>query len=62
MNFGPRFASYNVAKMAVVRLWDSLAFENPDLNIFHIQPGIVDTAMNREAGGVKSVGFEDDGK
>lgn len=62
LNFGPGFASYSVAKLAVFRLWDSLAFANPDMSVFHVQPGVVDTAMNREAGGVKALGFEDDGK
>ncbi|KAK4865396.1 hypothetical protein LT330_009507 [Penicillium expansum] len=59
VNFGPGFGAYSVAKFAVFRLWDSLAFSNPGLAIFHIQPGVVDTAMNREAGGVKALGFED---
>jgi NAD(P)-dependent dehydrogenase (short-subunit alcohol dehydrogenase family) len=62
VNFGPGFAAYSVAKFAVFRLWDSLAFANPDLSVFHIQPGIVDTAMNKEAGGVKATGIEDHGK
>ncbi|KFZ12885.1 hypothetical protein V501_03994 [Pseudogymnoascus sp. VKM F-4519 (FW-2642)] len=59
VNFSPAFASYSVAKLAVFRLWDSLAFANPALSVFHVQPGIVDTAMNRETGGVDAVGFED---
>ncbi|KAF2720484.1 oxidoreductase [Polychaeton citri CBS 116435] len=59
MQFAAGFASYTVAKLAVFRLWDSLAFANPDLSVFHIQPGVVDTAMNREAGGVAALGFED---
>lgn len=62
LNFGPGFAAYSVAKLAIFRLWDSLAFGNPDLSIFHTQPGIVDTAMNKEAGGVKATGIEDHGK
>lgn len=62
LNFGPGFASYSVAKMAVFRLWDSVAFANPNLSVFHVQPGVVDTDMNREAGGVKAVGFEDHGR
>lgn len=61
VNFAPQFAAYSVAKMAVFRLWDSLAFANPELSIFHIQPGVVDTAMNKEAGGIDAVGFSDDG-
>ncbi|KAJ5574344.1 oxidoreductase [Penicillium hispanicum] len=59
VNFGPLFASYSIAKLAVFRLWDFLAFSHADLSIFHIQPGIVDTAMNREAGGVAATGIED---
>lgn len=62
INFGPGFASYSVAKLAVFRLWDSVAFANPNLSVFHVQPGVVDTDMNKEAGGVAAVGFEDDGK
>lgn len=62
VNFGSGFAAYSVAKLAVFRLWDSLAFANPGLSIFHVQPGVVDTAMNKEAGGIDAVGFSDDGK
>lgn len=62
VNFADAFAAYSVAKLAVFRLWDSLAFGNPNLSVFHIQPGIVNTDMNREAGGVKATGIEDHGK
>lgn len=62
VNFGPGFASYSVAKLATFRLWDSLAFANPEMSVFHVQPGVVDTAMNKEAGGIKGLGFEDDGR
>lgn len=62
LNFLPGFASYSVAKMAVFRLWDSLAFAHPDLSVFHVQPGVVDTDMNRAAGGAKAVGHQDHGK
>jgi NAD(P)-dependent dehydrogenase (short-subunit alcohol dehydrogenase family) len=62
VNFAPQFASYSVAKLAVYRLWDSLGFANPEMSVFHIQPGVVDTAMNKEAGGIDAVGFSDDGK
>jgi NAD(P)-dependent dehydrogenase (short-subunit alcohol dehydrogenase family) len=58
----PGFASYSIAKLAVFRLWDCLANANPDIRVFHIQPGIVATAMNKEAGGIEAVGFEDDSK
>lgn len=63
MNFGPVFGSYSAAKLAVYRLWDSVAAGSPELNIFHIQPGVVRTDMNREAGGVDLVdGNEDHGR
>jgi NAD(P)-dependent dehydrogenase (short-subunit alcohol dehydrogenase family) len=52
-----RFASYSTSKLAVFRLWDSVGFANPDMSIFHLQPGVVDTDMNKEAGGVKAMGF-----
>lgn len=57
-----KFAAYSVAKLAVFRLWDFLAFSNPDISVFHIHPGVVDTAMHRESGGAKTTGFEDHGK
>ncbi|PYI14155.1 NAD(P)-binding protein [Aspergillus japonicus CBS 114.51] len=59
VNFGPGLAPYSVAKMAVFRLWDAVGFENPGLRVYHVQPGVVDTAMNREAGGIEALGFED---
>jgi NAD(P)-dependent dehydrogenase (short-subunit alcohol dehydrogenase family) len=62
VNFAPGFASYSVAKLGVFRIWNSLGFAHPEMSIFHIQPGIVDTAMNKEAGGVAAMGFSDDGK
>ncbi|KAJ9607677.1 hypothetical protein H2200_007755 [Cladophialophora chaetospira] len=59
LNFAAVFASYSVAKWAVFRAWDTVAYANPELSIYHIQPGIVDTDMNKEAGGVAAAGFED---
>ncbi|ETS85544.1 hypothetical protein PFICI_03569 [Pestalotiopsis fici W106-1] len=59
MNFGGLFASYSVAKWSVYRLWDLVGHQSPNLRVFHIQPGIVDTAMNREAGGIAASGHED---
>lgn len=38
-NFGAELASYSISKMAVYRLWNSLGFANPELSVFHIQPG-----------------------
>ncbi|KAJ3485663.1 hypothetical protein NLG97_g6763 [Lecanicillium saksenae] len=59
LDFGPGFASYNCSKIGAFRLWDSVAFANPGLSVFHVQPGVVDTDMNKEAGGVKAIGIED---
>lgn len=62
INFGPVLSAYCVAKLAVFRLWDTVAFANPGISVFHIQPGVIDTAMNKEAGGVEAIGFSDDGE
>lgn len=62
LNFADAFGAYSIAKLAVFRLWDSLAFGNPELSVFHVQPGVVKTEMNREAGGTEAMGFEDHGK
>ncbi|KAL3424642.1 short chain dehydrogenase reductase [Phlyctema vagabunda] len=59
MNFSPGMISYSTSKFAVCRLWDSVAFANPELSIFSIQPGVVDTDMNRAVGGVAALGYED---
>ncbi|KAL6237651.1 hypothetical protein BDW75DRAFT_203298 [Aspergillus navahoensis] len=58
-NFGPRFAAYSIAKLAVYRLWDALGSANSGFSVYHTQPGVVDTDMNRAAGGVKAMGYED---
>lgn len=50
ISVAPKFASYNVSKIATARFYTSLAFENPELSVFSIQPGAVETAMSREAG------------
>ena len=62
VDFGPGLASYSTSKMAKVRFWNALAFENPSISVFHTQPGVIDTAMNREVGGIEALGFEDDSK
>ncbi|KAF2636951.1 NAD(P)-binding protein [Massarina eburnea CBS 473.64] len=59
MNFGPYCAAYNVSKMATYRTWDCVGVANPQMRIFHIQPGVVNTDMNKEVGGVAAFGFED---
>lgn len=61
LNFAPGFAAYSIAKLATFRLWDSVAFAHPELSVFHTQPGVVDTDMNKEIGGVAALGQEDHG-
>ncbi|KAJ0416846.1 hypothetical protein BJY00DRAFT_290966 [Aspergillus carlsbadensis] len=66
LNFAPGFAGYTISKWAVFRFWDCLGFESGfsrkgKVRVYHVQPGVVDTDMNREAGGVKAMGFEDHG-
>jgi NAD(P)-dependent dehydrogenase (short-subunit alcohol dehydrogenase family) len=61
INVGPVFASYSVAKLAVFRIWDFVAAAKEELRVYHVHPGIVDTDMNKAAGGVAAVGFEDNG-
>jgi len=60
MNVAPALQAYSISKFAVFRLWDCVGFANPGLSVYHLQPGVVDTAMNRAVGGVKALGFQDD--
>ncbi|KAA8568229.1 hypothetical protein EYC84_008613 [Monilinia fructicola] len=53
-------APYSIAKLGIVRFWDYLIYENPEISVFHVQPGVVDTAMGQQAGGVEALGQEDD--
>jgi NAD(P)-dependent dehydrogenase (short-subunit alcohol dehydrogenase family) len=61
ISFGPGFAAYSVSKMAVYRLFDSFGQANVGngVRVYHLQPGSVDTDMNRQAGGVAAIGVED---
>ncbi|KAK5095425.1 hypothetical protein LTR70_003589 [Exophiala xenobiotica] len=54
LSLNDAFASYCIAKMAVYRLWDTVQIANPNLSIFHTQPGVVLTEMNLSAGGADS--------
>lgn len=54
LSLNDAFASYCVAKLAVYRLWDTVALANPNLSIFHTQPGVILTEMNLSVGGAES--------
>jgi len=59
---GGAFSAYVVAKWAVIKLWESLGEGHSEMRVFHVHPGVVDTAMNREVGGIAMMGgYEDHG-
>lgn len=62
MNMGNVFAAYGTAKAGVARLWNNVSMARPDIRVYHLHPGVVDTEMNRRAGGARAMGFSDDGK
>lgn len=62
VNYGDAFASYSVAKWANIRLWQLVQFNNPKFSVYSIQPGVVDTDMNKIAGGIKALNYEDHGE
>jgi NAD(P)-dependent dehydrogenase (short-subunit alcohol dehydrogenase family) len=62
VNYFDGFASYTVGKWANIRLWQLVQFNNPGFSVYSIQPGVVDTDMNKVAGGIKAMNYEDHGK
>ncbi|KAF1960711.1 NAD(P)-binding protein [Byssothecium circinans] len=59
LTLGSTISAYNITKTAIYRLWDCFGVANPDMSVFHIQPGVVDTDMNKAVKGVESFGFQD---
>jgi NAD(P)-dependent dehydrogenase (short-subunit alcohol dehydrogenase family) len=55
---GPGFSAYAVSKEAGVRFFQIVGMENPKLRIMHVQPGMVETDMNKRSG----IPARDDGK
>ncbi|KFY17595.1 hypothetical protein V492_00537 [Pseudogymnoascus sp. VKM F-4246] len=47
MNPIPGFWVYASLKLAIVKMFDFLQAENPDLSVFNIQPGVVATELNQ---------------
>lgn len=45
-------SAYGVSKLAALRLMDWFAFENPNVTMIHVHPGILETPMNEK--GAKS--------
>lgn len=54
----PGFWAYASSKLAIVKMFDSLQAENPDLGVFNVQPGVVTTDLNQVSG----FPGQDDGK
>jgi NAD(P)-dependent dehydrogenase (short-subunit alcohol dehydrogenase family) len=47
--FLARGSAYSTSKLALTRFYEFLAVENPDLNVFIMHPGIVQTAMYKKS-------------
>ncbi|KAK0793032.1 hypothetical protein LTR91_021050 [Friedmanniomyces endolithicus] len=45
--FSAGFSSYNSSKFAVLKMFEILAVENPDVHVVSMHPGVVDTEMKR---------------
>jgi NAD(P)-dependent dehydrogenase (short-subunit alcohol dehydrogenase family) len=50
MDIAPGFSAYSVAKMTTARFYQYVQYENPDVSVYSVQPGAVDTDMSRAAG------------
>lgn len=43
-------SAYAASKAAATKVFDHLAFENPDLFVVNVHPGLVDTDLSRKSG------------
>jgi NAD(P)-dependent dehydrogenase (short-subunit alcohol dehydrogenase family) len=43
-------SAYAASKAAAAKLFDYIAFENPELHVVNVHPGLVDTDMSRKSG------------
>jgi len=51
--------AYGVSKLAVVKFFEFLASEHPELQVITIHPGVIDTAMATKSGMVGKLPFDD---
>jgi NAD(P)-dependent dehydrogenase (short-subunit alcohol dehydrogenase family) len=51
-------SGYSVSKMGMTKFYEHIAAENPDVQVVIIQPGVIDTPMNRKSG-VQNPAFAD---
>ncbi len=57
INVSPQGAAYSISKLAVFRFWDSFAFANPTMSVFHVHPGLIETDMTRDTAGLDLSSF-----
>ncbi|KAH8649288.1 hypothetical protein BX600DRAFT_490094 [Xylariales sp. PMI_506] len=46
----PGVSAYAASKAAATKLFDYIVFENPELHVVNVQPGLIDTSMSRKSG------------
>lgn len=46
----PNYSGYGAAKLAACKIMEYLQRENPEIRVFNLQPGSVDTNMRKQAG------------
>ncbi|KAI5456964.1 hypothetical protein BGZ63DRAFT_395179 [Mariannaea sp. PMI_226] len=47
--FVPGSSSYHASKLAALKIFDYLQFENPDLTVMQFHPGVVETSMSQKS-------------
>jgi NAD(P)-dependent dehydrogenase (short-subunit alcohol dehydrogenase family) len=50
MPFAPTVSAYSGSKIAVSKIMECVRHENPDLCVFNLQPGLIDTDMAKKTG------------
>jgi short-subunit dehydrogenase len=60
MPFVPTVSAYSGSKFVVSKIMECVHYENPDLHVFNLQPGLIDADMRKKAGLV-SWDFDDPG-
>ncbi len=48
--FVPTISAYSGSKIAVSKIMECVHHENPDLRVFNVQPGLINTAMAKKSG------------
>jgi NAD(P)-dependent dehydrogenase (short-subunit alcohol dehydrogenase family) len=56
----PSISAYSSSKLAVSKIMECVHHENPDLRVFNLQPGLIDTDMAKRVGLIEPE-FDDKG-